>query len=385
MNHDQTPISRRQILKSTSALSAILATHAGTAHLMANQPGTGKLGVVLCGLGGFSEKSIAPELASAKNVYLAGVITGDPKGKGVAWAEKYGFPKESIYSYDQMPLLAKNSGIQIVHIATPNGLHAKHALAAIEAGKHVMCEKPMATTSEECRTMIAAAKKAGVQVGVNYRLHFEPHHVELMRLCREKVYGPIKCITAEFSWNRRDFKPWLLDKELSGGGAAFDTGVYPIQAGCYLTGSSPTHVSAIASSMRDVYKPGTEETMSFTLEFPGGVVMQGRASYAHGMQRCDVAADTGFFSCTGGPDGGSAFGQSADGKFNSKQLLLPQKKTFKVDDTLHQQVLLDRFAESIAEKKPFLCDGEMGLRDIIILEAIYRSAAHNGIRTSISI
>ncbi len=119
----------------------------------------GKLGVALVGLGGFSTDSIAPELASAQNVYFAGVVTGDPQGKGRKFAAQYGFPEKNIFTYEQMSQLAFNRDIDIVHIATPNGLHAVHAIAAIKAGKHVMCEKPMSTSSIDCQAMIDAAIK----------------------------------------------------------------------------------------------------------------------------------------------------------------------------------------------------------------------------------
>lgn len=113
---------------------------------------------------------------------------------------------------------------------------AAHTIAALKAGKHVICEKPMATSSADCQLMIDAARQARRCLAIDYRLHFEPHHVEMMRLASEKVYGNIRKIATEFSWRRQNAKPWLLDKTLAGGGAMFDTGVYSIQAGV----TSPT-------------------------------------------------------------------------------------------------------------------------------------------------
>ncbi len=373
--------SRRSFLStSTLAFPAILGLNASVRAQSAQE---GKIGVALCGLGGFSEKSIAPEIPTAKNVYFAGVITGDPQGKGKAWAKQYGFPEKNIYDYAGMAKMAENADIQIVHVVTPNGLHAEHSIAAAKAGKHVMCEKPMATSSAQCEAMIAAAKAASVQLGVSYRLHFEPHHVEMMRMAQEKTFGAVKSLSTEFSWKRGDNKPWLLDKKMAGGGAAFDTGVYPIQAGCYITGETPTHVSAIPVSTRDVYPKGMEETMCYTLEFPSGVVMQARASYAYGGHQFDVRAEMGTFSCVVPPAGGSIFGQSANGKPNPKQVVLPKNKIFKQPDTLQLGVLLDEFAAAITEKRPFKCSGEMGLRDIRILEAVYASAAQGGSRVAV--
>ena len=376
------PTSRRSFLKTAAlAAPAVVGLNLLVRAQSANE---GKRGVALCGLGGFSGRSIAPELASAKNVYFAGVITGDPQGKGREWAQQYGFSEKNIFTYADMAKLMDCADISIVHVVTPNGLHAEHSIAAAKAGKHVMCEKPMATSSEQCAAIIAAANESGVRLGVDYRLHFEPHHVEMMRLAREKVYGVVKGVTAEFSWARGDNKPWLLAKKLAGGGAAFDTGVYAIQAGCYLTGETPTHASAIPTRTRDVYPADIEETMSFTLEFPGGAVMQGRASYADNLSQCVVACEKGVFSCVGAPAGGNVFSQSGNGKPNGKQLLLPNKRIFKAPDTLQLGVLLDEFAQAINERRDFKCPGKMGLRDIRILEAIYASAKQGGTRVAVN-
>lgn len=168
------PHPRRTFLRTTAlAFPAIVGLNA---RVQAQAAQEGKLGVALCGLGGFSKQSIAPELPLAKHVYFAGAITGDA-AKGQEWAQQYGFPKQNIFSYADMARLADCTDIQIVHVVTPNSLHAEHTIAAARAGKHVMCEKPMATSSEQCEAMIAAAQAADVLLGVNYRLQWEPHHL----------------------------------------------------------------------------------------------------------------------------------------------------------------------------------------------------------------
>ena len=226
----------------------------------------GKLGVALCGLGGFSKQSIAPELPLAKNVYFAGAITGDA-AKGREWARQYGFPEKNVWSYDTMARLADAPDIAIVHVVTPNSLHAAHTIAAARAGKHVMVEKPMATDSEQCRQMIAAAQSAGVRLGVSYRLHWEPHHVQAAAHLAGGSAGSLANGSYEFSWGyagaladpvrRKNVKQWLLDPKLTGGGALFDTGVYPIQAACMMTGQMPVAVRGLASTRHhDLFPAG---------------------------------------------------------------------------------------------------------------------------------
>lgn len=328
-----------------------------------------KLGVALCGLGEFATGSIAPEIAYTKNVKLAGVITGDPEGKGREWAGKYGFPEKNIYHYDQIEQMSGNPDIDFIHVVTPNGIHAANTIAIARAGKHVLCEKPMATNSEDCRKMIEECKKAGVLLGIDYRLNWEPHHLKMMEMAGSKTYGDLKTLVTDFSWLRGDHKPWLLDMELAGGGALFDTGVYPIQAGCYLTGEKPIRVTAVANSTRSVYSPDIEETISALFEFPNGTVMSARASYAYNSDCCIVNAENGTFSGEGW-----FWAQSVDGKPVSRYIKLPEDKVFKVEGTLQQAVLLDAFAEAIMNKTPFRTPGEMGLRDIQIMEATYASA-----------
>jgi glucose-fructose oxidoreductase len=361
---------RRKFISDSSkvGLGIILAGSALSAKAGSAKP-KGKIGVVLMGLGGFAKDSIAPEIASSKHVWFAGVITGDPEGKGKEWARKYGFPEKNIFSYDQIPNIKYNKDIDFVHIVTPNGLHAKHAVAVARAGKHILCEKPMATNSAECKVMIDECKKAGVLLGINYRLHWEPHHLKMMELTKDKTYGELKNIVTDFSWLRGDYKPWLLDKKLSGGGAFFDTGVYTVQAGCYLTGKSPVKVTAVANSTRAVYKPGIEETMSAIFEFPDGVVMSSRASYSCNNNICIVSSEKGTFSAEQ-----AVFGQSTNGNPRPKSIRLPNGQIFKAIDTLQLAVIHDAFAEAILNKSAFKTPGEMGLRDILITEAVYRSA-----------
>ena len=109
------------------------------------------------GLGSYSTHQLGPALKLTQHCRLAGVVTGSVE-KGVKWAREYGFPDTSIYGYDTMAKLADNPAIDVVYVVTPNGLHAQHTIAAAKAGKHVICEKPMARSLAECDAMIAACK-----------------------------------------------------------------------------------------------------------------------------------------------------------------------------------------------------------------------------------
>lgn len=377
-------VTRRSFLYSTAfAAPAIVGLNSRVRAQAANE---GKLGVALCGLGGFSKQSIAPELPLAKQVYFAGAITGDA-GKGREWARQYGFSEKNVFSYAEMNRLAECKDIAIVHVVTPNALHAEHSIAAAKAGKHVMCEKPMATSSEQCEAMIAAAKDSGVRLGVNYRLHWEPHHALAIETLRAGAVGTLTNGSYEFSWgyagaltgpNKDSIKKWLLDPHMAGGGALFDTGVYPIQAACYLTGKTPVSVRAMpATRHHDLFPAGVEETMSFELMYDDGFQALCRASYSHSFHQCTTLGPKGAVEILPGLQGGSVFGQSGNGKPNPKRLMV-NKKEVPAEDSLQLAVLLDAFAEAITNAAPFRTDGSMGLRDLRIIEAIYASAKNQG-------
>jgi glucose-fructose oxidoreductase len=376
---------RRSFLKTAAfAAPAIVGLNSLVRAQTANE---GKLGVALCGLGGFSKQSIAPELPLAKNVYFAGAITGDA-AKGREWAAQYGFPEKNIFSYADMAKMAEAKDIAIVHVVTPNSLHAVHSIAAAKAGKHVMCEKPMATSAEQGEAMIAAAQAANVYLGVSYRLHWEPHHVQAIEALRNGAVGNLSNGNYEFSWGyaagladpvrAATLKKWLLDPKLAGGGAMFDTGVYPVQAACMMTGKTPVAVRGMPTTRHpELFPEGVEETMSFELMFDDGFQALCRASYSNNFHQCTTLGPKGAVEVLPGIPTGSVFGQSGGGKPNAKRLVV-NKKEIEAGNTLQLGVMLDAFAHSITTRTPFLCPGEMGLRDIRLIEAIYASAKQGG-------
>src|SRR3954469_14761420 len=188
MNPDLPPtLSRRTFVGRLAAGATALALAART-H--GQTPPAKKLGIALCGLGNYARGQLAPALKLTQRCQLVGVVTGS-REKGLQWAKDHGFPEKNIYHYDTMPQLADNRDIDIVYVVTPNALHAPHTIAAAKAGKHVICEKPMALNAAQCDTMIAACKAANVRLSIGYRLHFEPNTQELKRLAKEKDFGEL--------------------------------------------------------------------------------------------------------------------------------------------------------------------------------------------------
>src|SRR5688572_11839310 len=270
------PASRRQFLGQLSAAGALaLAPRA----LRAAGAPERKLGVALVGLGGYSTGQLGPALKLTKFCRLAGVVTGSPE-KGKRWAQEYGFPETSVYSYETMGRMADNPDIDIVYVVTPNSLHARDTIAAARAGKHVICEKPMAISVAECDAMIAACKEAKVRLSIGYRLHFDPFHEELRRLVRTQEFGPFMKMDGGFAFTMN--RPqWRAEKKLAGGGPLMDLGVYVIQE-AYMAAGAAAPVAITARELpkkRPEFFRDVEESILWTMEFANGARAEGYTSY----------------------------------------------------------------------------------------------------------
>jgi predicted dehydrogenase len=167
--------SRRGFIKTGSIAVGAVVLGNSIKALAAASPAKKKLGIALVGLGYYSSGQLAPALQHTENCYLAGIVTGTPS-KAVDWAKKYNIPQKNIYNYQTFDEIAHNPDIDIVYVVLPVFLHKEYTIRAAKAGKHVICEKPMALNAKDCEEMIAACKKENRLLSIGYRLHFEPHH-----------------------------------------------------------------------------------------------------------------------------------------------------------------------------------------------------------------
>jgi glucose-fructose oxidoreductase len=364
-----TPATRRQFLQQLTAGAAALAGLSVRRSRAADAPPAPgkKLGVALVGLGSYATNQLAPGLQRTKHCRLAGIVTGTP-AKAEKWAKDYNLPDRSVYNYDTMGEIANNPDIDIIYVVTPVGLHAEHTIKAAKAGKHVICEKPMAGSVAECDAMIAACRDAGVMLSLGYRLHFHPMHRELMRIAREKEFGAFKKFNGGFGFYMGR-KQWRATKKLGGGGPLMDVGVYVIQEACMIAGEAPP----LAVTARELPKTRpeffdeVEETIEFTMEFPGGFRADGRSSYTESYNRFRAEAERGWFEME------PAY------SYNGLKARTPKGEL--PEYTGHQQaVQMDDFADCIMTGRRSEIAGEMGRRDIVITSAIYASAAAGGKR-----
>jgi len=354
---DITTISRRKNLKQiTLGSAAILSGLPGLANLKYPQQDKKSLGVALVGLGNYATNALAPAFNDTQNCHLAGIVTGTPE-KASKWKKQYNIADKNIYNYQTFDQISDNEDIDIVYVVLPNAMHAEYTIRAAEAGKHVICEKPMAINAEECRQMISACNKAGVQLSIGYRLHFENHHKEAMRLGKEKVFGKVCFLEGGLAFRVRDTKLWRLDKALGGGGAIMDLGVYPLQAARYITGEEPITVTAQGyNTDPDIYK-GIYESINFQLEFPGGAVANISTSYGYYLDRFRAAAERGWFELEPSFNGTGTLGSSSEGEMNFPKVVQQARQ-------------MDDFASCIREDKISEVSGLEGLKDLIIIDKI---------------
>ena len=350
---------RRRFLKGTGA--ALAASALGFPALALSRPKT-KLGVALVGLGGYSRGRLGPGLQRTEHCELRGIVTGSPE-KIPVWQEQYGIPDGNVYSYETLDAIADNDAIDVVYIVTPPSLHARDAIRAAEAGKHVWCEKPMAMDEAECRSIIDAAEQNGVSLSIGYRLHHEPNTRTIIRYGREETYGAVTGVKtgAGFVANFPDPEAWRRVGRL-GGGALYDMGVYPINAARYATGLEPVAVRGRQWSERLDLFGDVDEFTTFDLEFPGGIVVPGETSFGERMNYLDVEAEDGWYRLRPFMNYNGVGGETSDGT------RLPP-------DPGHQQARqMDAEALAILEGRPPIAPGEEGLRDIRIVNAIQASS-----------
>jgi predicted dehydrogenase len=351
--------SRRDFIR-TGSLGAGALVLGSSLSALACTKADKRLGIALVGLGGYSGGQLAPALQHTKNCYLAGIVTGTPS-KAEDWSKKYNIPKSNIYNYQTFDDIANNKDIDIVYVVLPVSMHKEYTIRAAKAGKHVICEKPMALNAAECQEMIDACKKADRLLSIGYRLHFEPHTQEVMRLGQKQVFGKITKVETGngFTYNG-DPNAWRLKKALAGGGGLMDMGIYAIQGARYTLGEEPIAVKATQEKTRPELFKDVDETVFWELQFPGGAKVTGKSSYNHDWGYLRAQAEKGNFELE------PAYGYGGlDGKINGKPMQIP--------NIIQQAAQMDDFATCVSLKKQSRVPGEEGLKDMKVVDAIYRS------------
>jgi predicted dehydrogenase len=267
-------MNRRQFTKASA-----LAFAASRLPSVAQQPaGERPIGFAAVGLGSISD-TFMRACATSQSAKITALVTGHPKEKGSRYAAMYGIPSSSIYTYEQYDRLAENKQVDAVYIGLPNSMHCEYTVRAARMGKHVLCEKPMAISSAESRTMIQECHAAKVKLMIAYRVHYDPTWQQAMQIIESGGIGDIQSFQGGF-FNQQPAGAWRLSRELGGGGSVLDLGIYPLNAVRHITREEPSSYTAIVST-RDFSGrfAEVEQSVEWTMKLPSGIIASCGCSY----------------------------------------------------------------------------------------------------------
>ena len=317
------------------------------------------------GLGSISEIFMRACQGSSK-AKITGLVTGHPDEKGSKYAQQYGVPQDSIYTYETFDRIRDNKNIDAVYIGLPNSLHAEYTIRAARAGKHVLCEKPMAVSSAECRSMIDECKKANVKLMIAYRVHYDPTWQQMFDMVRSGAIGQVKNCEGSFQGKGQG---WRIDRKLAGGGSLMDLGIYPLNGIRYLLGEEPSGYAAMVATRDTSGKfQGIEESLEWIMRFPSGVLAACGTSYGAGAPNyLKIIGDGGFLLMQPayGYEGIHLTGESKNGPVD-----IPSTGKEPFQFTLEAEHFADCVHNNTQPKTP----GEEGLADLLAMEAIYKAA-----------
>src|SRR5213593_705817 len=200
--------------------------------------GNRQVGYAVIGLGHIAQAAVLPAFAHASNSKLVAVVSGDAQ-KRARLARQYHCDAYDVRDLDEV---LDRPDVDAVYIAEPNDKHVDFAVRCAKEGVHVLCEKPLAISEEECRRMIDACREAGVKLMTAYRLHFEESNLEAVRLVEQGKIGELRFFTSTFAYQVR---PGNIRTSAERGGAIWDLGLYCINAARYLFRADPVEVFAI--------------------------------------------------------------------------------------------------------------------------------------------
>ena len=346
---------------------ATLGAVTGLASGARAQLATRKLGYCVVGLGRISMQHFMPATKTSQYARVTAIVSGH-RDKADRMAAEYGVPAKNIYSYDNYNAIAGNPDIDAVYIALPNSMHAEYTIRAARAGKHVLCEKPMASTLADAQAMDDACRRSNRKLMIAYRCHFEPAHMRAFQLIRDGKLGKIEAIDSAFGFNIAPGE-WRLRKAMAGGGPLLDVGIYCLNACRHLTGEEPVDVKGYSTVVdQDGRFREVEENLSWSMKFPSGAVASCSTTYGANM--------TSYFHVLGSK---AELTVEQAFAYDGQRLTakLPGEPAIDEPGTLRDPACFvreaDHFAECIFSNREPGPNGSEGLRDMKLMAAIYAS------------
>ena len=320
-----------------------------------------QLGFAVVGLGKLALGEIMDAFATARRAKVTALVSGN-RDKALRVAARYGVPESGLYSYDDFDRIADNPAVDVVYIVLPNALHRAFAERAFRAGKHVLCEKPMATNVADCAAMIAASEAAGRKLMIAYRCQFEPHNLMAMRAIRGGELGAVRVVTADVGRGTDPRDPadqWRLNRALAGSGSLFDIGIYGLNAARFLVGEEPVEVRAqLYARPDDPRFREVEDVVVWTMRFPGGAQFHGSTSYSYSFtNRIQATCDNGVLVL------------DPSMEYHAQRLQI-RDRTIQMSPIDQFAREMDHFCMAITDGVPIVADGAEGMQDVRLMLAI---------------
>ncbi len=329
--------------------------------------GKRKIRYAVVGLGWISQDALLPGFQNATgNSELVALVSGDPK-KLKSLGRRYGIHR--LYSYDDYDACLTSGEVDAVYIGLPNHLHADYTIRAAKHGVHVLCEKPMAVTEQECRRMMRAAEDNKIKLMIAYRLHLEPANLDAIKLVADGKIGEPRFYVSTHTGNIEPGNVRLMPVE-QGGGPVYDIGVYCINAARYLFRAEPTEVFAVATNGTAARFRQSTETVSVVMTFPGERIASFTCSFGTAsISSYSIVGTKGALTLD--PAFGFQEGLRHELVVGDKM----REREYAAGDQFGTQ--LKYFSDCILNDKRPEPSGQEGLNDVHIVRAIHKSAQTN--------
>ncbi len=331
-----------------------------------------RVGYAVVGLGRLALDQILPAMGKSKYCKPVALVSGD-RAKALKIAAQYGIKAASVYDYGTYDQLAQNPEVKVIYIVLPNAQHAEFTVRGAKAGKHILCEKPMATSVKECEQMIAACHAANVKLMIAYRSQYEPYDRAMVKMIRAGKFGKLRQYLATNSQNQGDPTQWRLKRALAGGGCMPDVGVYCLNAARFLSGEEPTEVFATTYQPKDDPRfVEVEASCQVVAKFPSGFTAVFNSAYeAHKSQFLRIEGTEAWAELA------PAFayhGIKMKFSYYNKDEKMEMGHTPEFEEKDQFALEMDHFALCVQQGIEPHTPGEEGLQDQRVTDAIYESA-----------
>ena len=318
------------------------------------------------GLGHIAQVAVLPAFAHAgENSELVALFSDDAE-KLRKLGRKYRL--EHTYDYDEFETGLRAAEVDAVYIALPNHLHREYTERAANAGVHVLCEKPMAVTEQDCESMIETCDRNGVKLMIAYRLHFEEANLRAVEVVQSGRIGEPRIFNSVFTMNVKDGDIRLNPRD-EGGGTLYDIGIYCINAARYLFEDEPIEVLALAARNDEprFSAPGVDEMTGAVLRFPGDRLATFVSSFgAADVSRLQVVGTKGTLVLDPAYEYAGELTHELTIGERTRERRFPKRDQFAPE--------LVYFSECIETGEDPEPSGQEGLGDVRIIRALYDSA-----------